>query len=159
MKMKKILFIAVLAITAISCDKDKDDNTNSIEGRWTMTENVSTISSSTTMAGVNIYDTTYTETSTGADLEGAGIEFLSNGTAIFFDEDGNDDTASYSYSNNMLTLIDSELSFNEMDTAINITVSNLTSNTMDWNLISSYSESDFGVTTTATIDSRMKFIK
>ena len=157
--MKKLLFIAVLAVTAISCDKDKDDNTNSIEGRWTTTENVMTVSSSATMAGVSIFDTTYTETSTGADLEGAGIEFLSNGTAIFFDEDGNDDTVSYSYSNNMLTLINSELSFDEMDTTINITVSNLTSNTMDWDFISSYSESDFGVTTTATMDSKIKFIK
>ncbi len=43
--MKKILFIAVLAITAISCDKDKDDNnTNSIEGRWTINEQVETFS-------------------------------------------------------------------------------------------------------------------
>ena len=157
--MKKLLFIAVLAITAISCDKDKDDNTNSIEGRWTTTEDVSTISQNTTMAGVSISDTTYTETSTGADLEGEGIEFLSDGSAIFFDEDGNYDTVSYSYSNNMLSLTTSEFSFDEMDTTINITVSNLTSNTMDWDFISSYSESDFGVTTTATMDSKIKFIK
>ena len=157
--MKKLLFIAVLAITAISCDKDKDDNTNSIEGRWTTTENVMTVSSSATMAGVSIFDTTYTETSTGADLEGAGIEFLSDGIAIFFDKDGNDDTVSYSYSNNMLTLINSELSFDEMDTTLNIPVSNLTSNTMDWNLILSMSETDFGFTTTSTTDTRIKFIK
>ena len=157
--MKKLLFIAVLAITAISCDKDKDDNTNSIEGRWTTTENVITVSSSATMAGVSIFDTTYTETSTGADLEGAGIEFLSNGSAIFFDEDGNDDTASYSYSNNMLSITTSQFSFDEMDTTLNIPVSNLTSNTMDWNFTLSMSESDFGVTSTSTIDTRIKFIK
>ena len=157
--MKKLLFIAVLAITAISCDKDKDDNTNSIEGRWTTTEEVSTISQNTTMAGVSISDTTYTETSTGADLEGAGIEFLSDGSAIFFDEDGNDDTASYSYSNNMLSITTSQFSFDEMDTTLNIPVSNLTSNTMDWNFTLSMSESDFGVTSTSTIDTRIKFIK
>ena len=157
--MKKLLFIAVLVITAISCDKDKDDNTNSIEGRWTTTENVSTISQNTTMAGVSISDTTYTETSTGADLEGEGIEFLSDGSAIFFDEDGNYDTVSYSYSNNMLSLTTSEFSFDEMDTTINITVSNLTSNTMDWNFTSSYSLSEFGVTITATIDSEIKDTK
>ena len=157
--MKKLLFIAVLAITAISCDKDKDDNTNSIEGRWTTTEDVSTISQNTTMAGVSISDTTYTETSTGADLEGEGIEFLSDGSAIFFDEDGDDDTASYSYSNNMLSITTSEFSFDEMDTTLNIPVSNLTSNTMDWNFILSMSETDFGFTSTSTIDTRIKFIK
>ena len=157
--MKKLLFIAVLAITAISCDKDKDDNTNSIEGRWTTTEDVSTISQNTTMAGVSISDTTYTETSTGADLEGEGIEFLSDGSAIFFDEDGNYDTASYSYSNNMLSLTSSEFSFDEMDTTINITVSNLTSNTMDWNLTYSYSFLVFGATATLSIDSEIKYIK
>ena len=157
--MKKLLFIAVLAVTAISCDKDKDDNTNSIEGRWTMTENVMTVNSVVTMGGMTIMDTSYTETSTGADLEGAGIEFLSDGSAIFFDEDGDDDTASYSYSNNMLSITTSEFSFDEMDTTLNIPVSNLTSNTMDWNLILSMSETDFGFTTTSTTDTRIKFIK
>ena len=102
--MKKILFIAVLAITAISCDKDKDDNTNSIEGRWTMTENVMTVNMVATMGGMTIIDTSYTETSPVDSLDGQGIEFLSDGSAIFFDEDGNDDTASYSYSNNMLSI-------------------------------------------------------
>ena len=43
--MKKILFIAVLAITAISCDKKDDNNTNSIEGRWTIAEKVKTYNS------------------------------------------------------------------------------------------------------------------
>ena len=157
--MKKLLFIAVLAITAISCDKDKDDNTNSIEGRWTMTENVMTVNMVATMGGMTIIDSSYTETSTGADLEGAGIEFLSNGSAIFFDEDGNDDTASYSYSNNMLSITTSQFSFDEMDTTLNIPVSNLTSNTMDWNFTLSMSESDFGFTSTSTIDTRIKFIK
>jgi len=156
--MKK-LFIAVLAVTAISCDKDKDDNTNSIEGRWTMTENVMTVNMVATMGGMTIIDSSYTETSTGADLEGAGIEFLSNGSAIFFDEDGNDDTASYSYSNNMLSITTSQFSFDEMDTTLNIPVSNLTSNTMDWNFTLSMSESDFGFTSTSTIDTRIKFIK
>jgi len=157
--MKKLLFIAVLAVTSISCDKDKDDNTNSIEGRWTTTENVMTVNMVATMGGMTIIDTSYTETSTGADLEGAGIEFLSNGSAIFFDEDGNDDTASYSYSNNMLSITTSQFSFDEMDTTLNIPVSNLTSNTMDWNYTLSMSESDFGVTSTSTIDTRIKFIK
>jgi hypothetical protein len=157
--MKKLLFIAVLAVTAISCDKDKDDNTNSIEGRWTMTENVMTVNMVATMGGMTIIDSSYTETSTGADLEGAGIEFLSNGSAIFFDEDGNDDTASYSYSNNMLSITTSQFSFDEMDTTLNIPVSNLTSNTMDWNFTLSMSESDFGFTSTSTIDTRIKFIK
>ena len=157
--MKKLLFIAVLAVTAISCDKDKDDNTNSIEGRWTTTENVMTVNMVATMGGMTIIDSSYTETSTGADLEGAGIEFLSNGSAIFFDEDGNDDTASYSYSNNMLSITTSQFSFDEMDTTLNIPVSNLTSNTMDWNFTLSMSESDFGFTSTSTIDTRIKFIK
>jgi hypothetical protein len=157
--MKKILFIAVLAITAISCDKKDDNNTNSIEGRWTMTENVMTVNMVATMGGMTIIDTSYTETSPVDSLDGQGIEFLSDGSAIFFDEDGNDDTASYSYSNNMLSITTSQFSFDEMDTTLNIPVSNLTSNTMDWNFTLSMSESDFGVTSTSTIDTRIKFIK
>ena len=42
--MKKILFIALFAIIAISCDKKDDNNTNSIEGRWTINEQVETFS-------------------------------------------------------------------------------------------------------------------
>ena len=146
MKMKKILFIAVLAITAISCDKDKDDNnnTNGIEGRWTIAEQVTTNNT----VGFNIIggDTTVLDSSNVEilptdSLEGAGIEFLSNGTAYLFDEDGNDDTTSYTYSNSILELVIPEGSENGEDTTFTIPVSNLTSNSADL-LFAEYTESE-----------------
>ena len=170
--MKKIIFIAVLAITAISCDKDKDDNTNSIEGRWTINEQVVTFSQigSTSISGTNIpgldttivYDSTSTETTPVDSLDGAGIEFLSNGTAYLFDEDGNEDTTTYTYSNNTLNLVIPEGSENGLnDSTYIIPVSNLTSNSADllfYNISETIYEVDssFGITVTdITISSSM----
>jgi hypothetical protein len=153
--MKKILFIAVLAITAISCDKDKDDtnNTNSIEGRWTIAEQVSTYNTVgfTSIGGdTTVLDSSNVEILPTDSLEGAGIEFLSNGTAYLFDEDGNDDTTSYTYSNSILELVIPEGSENGEDTTFTIPVSNLTSNSADLlflNYTESYNEIDssFGI--------------
>ena len=136
MKMKKILFIAVLAITAISCDKDKDDNnnTNGIEGRWTIAEQVTTnntVGFNIIGGDTTVLDTSYVEILPSDSLDGTGIEFLSNGTAYLFDEDGNDDTTTYTYSNNTLNLVISEGSENGEDTTFTIPVSNLTSNSAD----------------------------
>jgi hypothetical protein len=139
--MKKILFIALFAIIAISCDKKDDNNTNSIEGRWTINEQVETFSQigSYSISGTNIpgldttivYDSTSTVITPVDSLEGSGIEFLSNGNAIFFDEDGNDDTTTYTFSNNVLELVIAEGSDNGTDTTYIIPVSNLTSNSAD----------------------------
>ena len=141
--MKKLLFIALFAITAISCDKDKDDtnNTNSIEGRWTINEQVETFSQigSSSISGTNIpgldttivFDSTSTVITPVDSLYGSGLEFLSNGNAIFFDEDGNDDTTTYTFSNNVLELVIPEGSDNGTDTTFIIPVSNLTSNSAD----------------------------
>jgi hypothetical protein len=162
--MKKILFIAFLAITAISCDKDKDDNTNSIEGRWTLSEQVENYSQvgsiSITVPGMPAFDTTIVLDSTStvitpaADLDGSGIEFLSNGTAYLFDEDGNEDTTTYTYSNNTLNLVIPEGSENGLnDSTYIIPVSNLTSNSADL-LFAEFTESEnevdssFGTVTT-----------
>ena len=161
--MKKILFIAVLAITAISCDKDKDDNnnTNGIEGRWTFNEGVEISSqigsSSTTGTGIPGFDTTIVYNTIdsiitpAADLDGEGIEFLSNGTAYFFSEDGNEDTTTYTYSNSILELVIPEGSDNDTDTTYIIPVSNLTSNSADllfYNISETIYEVDssFGIT-------------
>jgi hypothetical protein len=140
-KMKKILFIALFAIIAISCDKKDDNNTNSIEGRWTINEQVETFSQigSYSISGTNIpgldttivYDSTSTVITPVDSLDGSGIEFLSNGNAIFFDEDGNDDTTTYTFSNNVLELVIAEGSDNGTDTTYIIPVSNLTSNSAD----------------------------
>ena len=138
--MKKILFIALFATIAISCDKDKD-NTNSIEGRWTINEQVETYSQigSSSISGTNIpgldttivFDSTSTVITPVDSLDGSGLEFLSNGNAIFFDEDGNDDTTTYTFSNNVLELVIPEGSDNGTDTTFIIPVSNLTSNSAD----------------------------
>ena len=155
MKMKKILFIAVLAITAISCDKDKDDNnnTNGIEGRWTIAEQVTTnntVGFNIIGGDTTVLDTSYVEILPSDSLDGTGIEFLSNGTAYLFDEDGNDDTTSYTYSNSILELVIPEGSENGEDTTFTIPVSNLTSNSADLlfaEFTESYNEVDssFGI--------------
>lgn len=133
--MKKILFIAFLAITAISCDKkDDNNNTNSIEGRWTIAEQVTTYNQVGFISiggDTTVLDSSNVEILPTDSLEGAGIEFLSNGSAIIFDEDGNDDTTSYTYSNSILELVIPEGSENGEDTTFTIPVSNLTSNSAD----------------------------
>jgi hypothetical protein len=155
-KMKKILFIALFAIIAISCDKKDDNNTNSIEGRWTINEQVETFSQigSSSISGTNIpgldttivYDSTSTVITPVDSLDGSGIEFLSNGNAIFFDEDGNDDTTTYTFSNNVLELVIAEGSDNGTDTTYIIPVSNLTSNSADL-LFYNFSETIYEVDT------------
>ena len=143
--MKKILFIALFAIIAISCDKkDDNNNTNSIEGRWTIAEQVTTYNQVgfTSIGGdTTVLDSSYVEILPTDSLEGAGIEFLSNGTAYLFDEDGNDDTTSYTYSNSILELVIPEGSENGEDTTFTIPVSNLTSNSADL-LFAEYTESE-----------------
>ena len=143
--MKKILFIALFAIIAISCDKkDDNNNTNSIEGRWTIAEQVTTYNTVgfTSIGGdTTVLDSSYVEILPTDSLEGAGIEFLSNGTAYLFDEDGNDDTTSYTYSNSILELVIPEGSENGEDTTFTIPVSNLTSNSADL-LFAEYTESE-----------------
>ena len=151
--MKKILFIALFAIIAISCDKKDDNNTNSIEGRWTIAEQVSTYNTVgfTSIGGdTTVLDSSNVEILPTDSLEGAGIEFLSNGTAYLFDEDGYDDTTSYTYSNSILELVIPEGSENGEDTTFTIPVSNLTSNSADLlfvNYTESYNEIDssFGI--------------
>ena len=135
MKMKKIIFIALFAVIAISCDKKDDNNTNSIEGRWMISQAVFTgteIGTETDLFDNSTDSINYigTETVPGDSLEGAGAEFLNNGSVIFFDNSGND-TATYSYSNSTLTIYGDDFIFDE-DTSI-IDVSNLTSNSMNWN--------------------------
>ena len=160
--MKKLLFIAVLAITAISCDKDKDDNTNSIEGRWLVNEQVEsfTMTGSVFVPGFPpftndttiVYDSSSTTTLPADSLYGEGID-LSNGTAIFFDEDGNYDTTTYTYSNNILSLEIIEGGFTGNDTTYEYAVSNLTSSTMEISLTISLSES--GLTSTYSETSKL----
>ena len=178
--MKKILIIALIGITALACKKDDEitgttnptnpnDTTNNdttivlngIEGRWTFNEEVQIYSeigsSSTTGTGIPGFDTTIvyntneTVITPAADLDGEGIEFLSNGTAYFFSEDGNEDTTTYTYSNSILELVIPEGSDNDTDTTFIIPVSNLTSNSADllfYNISETIYEVDssFGIT-------------
>ena len=134
MKIKKIIFIALFAVIAISCDKKDDNNTNSIEGRWMISQAVFTeteIGTETDLFdnSTDSINDTETETFSADLLDGFGVEFLTDGSAIFFDDSDIDDTLTYSYSNRTLTIY-GDL-FDE-DTSI-IDVSNLTSNSMNWN--------------------------
>ena len=162
--MKNLLFFTFLALIAISCDKKNDNNnTNSIEGRWTLSEQVENFSQvgsySITVAGMPAFDTTVVLDSTSTiitsadSLDGAGIEFLSNGSAIFFD-DYDIDTTTYTFLNNVLELVIPEGSENGLnDSTYIIPVSNLTSNSADL-LFVEYTESEnevdssFGTVTT-----------
>jgi len=162
--MKNLLFFTFLAVIAISCDKKNDNNnTNSIEGRWTLSEQVENFSQvgsySITVAGMPAFDTTVVLDSTSTiitsadSLDGAGIEFLSNGSAIVFD-DYDIDTTTYTFLNNVLELVIPEGSENGLnDSTYIIPVSNLTSNSADL-LIVEYTESEnevdssFGTVTT-----------
>ena len=162
--MKNLLFFTFLAIIAISCDKKNDNkNTNSIEGRWTLSEQVENFSQvgsySITVAGMPAFDTTVVLDSTSTiitsadSLDGAGIEFLSNGSAIVFD-DYDIDTTTYTFLNNVLELVIPEGSENGLnDSTYIIPVSNLTSNSADL-LFVEYTESEnevdssFGTVTT-----------
>ena len=162
--MKNLLFFTFLALIAISCDKKNDNNnTNSIEGRWTLSEQVENFSQvgsySITVAGMPAFDTTVVLDSTSTiitsadSLDGAGIEFLSNGSAIVFD-DYDIDTTTYTFLNNVLELVIPEGSENGLnDSTYIIPVSNLTSNSADL-LFVEYTESEnevdssFGTVTT-----------
>ena len=131
--MKKILFIAILGIIAISCDKKDDNNTNSIEGRWVVSQVVFTETEIGTETDL-FDDTTYNINNIGSDtypgdsLDGIGVEFLADGSVILFDN-SDSETATYSYSNSILTIYGD---FFDEDTSI-FDVSNLTSNSMNWN--------------------------
>lgn len=162
--MKNLLFFTFLAVIAISCDKKNDNNnTNSIEGRWTLSEQVENFSQvgsySITVVGMPAFDTTVVLDSTSTiitsadSLDGAGIEFLSNGSAIVFD-DYDIDTTTYTFLNNVLELVIPEGSENGLnDSTYIIPVSNLTSNSADL-LFVEYTESEnevdssFGTVTT-----------
>ena len=155
--MKKILFIALFAVIAISCDKKDDNNTNGVEGRWTVNEEFQSFSmtGSVFVPGFPpfsndttiVFDTNSTSTLPADSLYGEGLD-LSNGTAIFFDQDGNYDTTTYTYSNNILSLEILEGGFTGNDTTFGYEVSNLTSSTMEISL--SISSSESGVTSTYT---------
>ena len=132
--MKKILFIALFAVTAISCDKKDNNNTNSIVGRWMVSQNSVTeteIGTETDLIDDTTININITETNTASGdslFDGLGVEFLTDGSLIFFDN-SDSETATYSYSNSTLTIY-GDL-FNEDTTVID--VSNLTSNSMNWN--------------------------
>jgi hypothetical protein len=132
-KMKKILFIALFAIIAISCDKKDEHNTNSIVGRWMVSQVVFTeteIGTGTDLIDDTTYNINDTETYAvpGDSLDGFGVEFLTDGSVITFDN-SDSETYTYSYSNSTLTIYGDI--FDE-DTSV-IDVSNLTSNSMNWN--------------------------
>ena len=75
--------------------------------------------------GIKIYNVEYTGLYCSFDN---GKIYLNS---LDFDEDGNDDTTTYTFSNNVLELVIPEGSDNGTDTTFIIPVSNLTSNSAD----------------------------
>ena len=154
--MKKLHYIAFVFLIILACKKEDDitgitttspvttdttttdttttDTTNiGIEGRWMVSQVVFTeteIGTETDLFDDTTININNTETVTvpGDSLEGFGVEFLTDGSLTFFDNSDND-TCTYSFSNNILTIYGD---FFDQDTTI-IDVSNLTSNSMNWN--------------------------
>ena len=149
--MKKLYYIAFVFLTILACKKEDDitgitttspvttdttttDTTNiGIEGRWMVSQVVFTETEIGTETDL-FDDTTYNINNTGSvtypgdSLDGFGVEFLADGSVILFDNSDNE-TATYSYSNSILTIYGD---FFDEDTSI-FDVSNLTSNSMNWN--------------------------
>ena len=151
--MKKLLY-SLLAVSIIfsACKKEDEEtnssnnnnnNSTSIVGVWT--PNFVTIDSSMTtiIDGDTVNDLdgeimTYsgTETTTPADAGINGnLEFTDNGLAIF---DADDDTSIYSYSNNVVTIIDDDGELTEFTYIF--TGSDILTLTISYDMDTSYNE-------------------
>ena len=114
--MKKVLytFLAVSIIFA-ACKKEEDEVVTPVEpsivGIWTPTSMSGTSSMSATVLGeiVESFDTTFTMTPTDEDWDfPTAIEFTTDGKMYVDDGDDDQDTLSYTYSGNLLTVTDDE---------------------------------------------------
>ena len=154
--MKKLLYTLLAVSIIFSACKKEDEETNSgnnnnnnnnntstsIVGVWTPTSVTIDTSMTTIIDGQTVneldgqimtYSGTETMTPEEADIEGT-LEFTDNGQAIF----DTDDTSTYFYSNNVVTIIDEDGESNEF-TCI-FTGADILALTMSYSMDTSYNE-------------------
>ena len=99
------LFISFLAITStlISCKKEPRENTDtsnsSIYGKWGLTTEFEELYYNNQLVESNTYD---------YNPDDETVEFLSNGTVNFYEEDTLEQTYRFSYANNEVIIFDDE---------------------------------------------------
>ena len=151
--MKKLLYTLLAVSIIFSACKKEDEETNSsnnnnnnstsILGVWTPTSVTIDTSMTTIIDGETVNDLdgeimTYsgTETTTPAEAGIDGnLEFTDNGLAIF---DADDDTSIYSYSNNVVTIINDDGELTEF--TCTFTGSDILALTMSYGMDTSYNE-------------------
>lgn len=133
--MKKLFFIAVLAVAIVSCKDDDKDSKPNIVGTWLLT---GTVYSNCTDSDDN---GTETDTDGCADDNCTTITFASNGTFTFSDiTDGSEFSGSgtYTQSGSKLSI---HTSFGDQDLTIAVTGSVLTATyTEDCKTVESYAK-------------------
>ena len=127
--MKKLLIIALIGLTVVSCKKD-EETPASIEGNWTSTAQTINSRTTGTMFGIPI-DTTESESRHPDSLDPKSIEIFSNGTLVITDMDNETDTTTYNHTGSSLSMIVPEGADDGSDTTLVWNIENLTANTMD----------------------------
>ena len=173
--MKKLLFIALIGLTAISCKKDKCEDQNatnydqegaceyatsySIEGMWTSSNQETSVTMSVSMGGqpfplfdnMTSADTSYSEVVDPADFEPTAIDIQSGGTLISY-SGAYTDTGSWTKSGSAFTA-------NFFDTTLVFNIATLNANSLS--LVSSMDTtmSDFGLDISIQADMIMDFTR
>jgi hypothetical protein len=104
-KTIKQIFIGFLALTStlISCKKEPRENTDtsnsSIYGRWGLTTEFEELYYINQLVESNTYD---------FNPDDETVEFLSNGTVNFYEEDTLEQTYTFTYANNEVIIFDDE---------------------------------------------------
>jgi len=108
--MKKLLytFLAVSIIFA-ACKKEGDTPEAGIVGTWNTTKTTTDAAFTVSVAGVVIIDTAYVDIQTDS-LNPSRLDFLDNGTAYAYNEEGID-TVTWSQSDMTLTITEDDSSF------------------------------------------------
>jgi hypothetical protein len=173
--MKKLLFIALVGLTAISCKKDKCEDQNatnydqegaceyatsySIEGMWTSSNQESSVTMSVSIGGqpfpifnnMQDSDTSYTEVVDPADFEPTAIDIQSGGTLISY-SGADTDTGSWTKNGSVFTA-------NFMDTTLAFNIATLNANSLS--LVNSMDTtiSDMGIDISVQADLIMDFTR
>ena len=175
--MKKLLFIALIGLTAISCKKEgctdenatnynadakKDDGSctfASIEGMWTSSNQETSVTMSVSMGGqpfplfdnMTSADTSYTEVLDPADFEPTAIDIQSGGTLISY-SGADTDTGSWTKNGSVFTAT-------FMDTTLAFNIATLNANSLSLVNSMDTTMSDFGLDISIQADLIMDFTR